>query len=581
MNEPDDAPPERPTIPPLPTTRLPFEPNRYGGLADLPDLPELPPAVRSTLPQVPHRVMVDLPRPSAFISMEPPRAIPAPRIVTDVPEPTAVAPAEPAPQPKWIGEALGNLFAPSRKKGAIAAVAGTLVLGALGVQVLLTTRSESAARTAPTDTPVARLTTPTVPPEPIDPTKEKGEPTQSKEPIVVPPLPLQALPSGSDSPPRPISEVPAIPPPDLSAFGTGPNFVVAPPVSVTPTERSPTPPGGIRLANLEVPAPAAPTAPVVSVPAPPAPGTAMPIPVLPPQTGPITIPGLPPVSLPMTPAPVNPNPVNPAMPIPVAGPAAPLIVLPPAEPMGSPAPTSLPAAPVMPLAVKPAPEPVPVKPAETPATPAPAAFPPIALLTKVIPDVPKDTLGGFNKPAGADTAVPALPTAATPGLMGFPPVGPIPTQPRTSGTEVRTTFDVDLHRVEAGESYESISRKQYGDAKYADALRRFNRNREIAKGSEIELPPTGELRKRMTPLAPIPATPVPTKPATTDGWTPATKPAPTPTYYTVPRDGMSFWDVAEEALGNRKDYDKVRDLNAKYDANIRFKKGDQVKLPAK
>lgn len=196
----------------------------------------------------------------------------------------------------------------------------------------------------------------------------------------------------------------------------------------------------------------------------------------------------------------------------------------------------------------------------------PGKFPSAAPSSNPNPSAEK--LGGFTmtKPIGGET------------VASFPPVpAPQPTLPRTSGTEVRTSFDVDLHRVEDGDTYEAISRKHYGDVKYAEVLRRFNGNRGLAKGSDVELPPTGELRKRMNSLAPIPAVGVPTRPVSPDGWTAPPANA-APKYYTVARDGMSFWDVAEEAAGDRKDAAKVRELNPKIDPNIRFKKGDQVRV---
>ena len=242
--------------------------------------------------------------------------------------------------------------------------------------------------------------------------------------------------------------------------------------------------------------------------------------------------------------------------------------------------------PTTPTAVVPkTPEPTfPTVPAANPILPeTTATYPPIAG-PGAAPLLPADRPMGFTKPAAADSLAPPATAFGPPMPVAGPanPLVPVPAAPRTSNAEVRTSFDVDLHRVEDNETYETISRKQYGDAKYAEALRRFNGNRALTKGGEIELPPTGELRKRMSSLVPIPAVAVPMRPTTPDGWTaPATKPVSTPSYYTVPRDGMSFWDIAEEAVGDRKDAAKVRELNAKFDANIRFKKGDQVRLPGK
>jgi hypothetical protein len=70
----------------------------------------------------------------------------------------------------------------------------------------------------------------------------------------------------------------------------------------------------------------------------------------------------------------------------------------------------------------------------------------------------------------------------------------------------RTDFDVDLHESKAGDTYATISKQHYGDAKYAEALRTFNRNAELGR-TTVEVPPIYVLRKRYPQLIGRPASP--------------------------------------------------------------------------
>src|SRR5207249_9147325 len=116
----------------------------------------------------------------------------------------------------------------------------------------------------------------------------------------------------------------------------------------------------------------------------------------------------------------------------------------------------------------------------------------------------------------APVIVPTMPTTPPAVAPVTLPLGPEVTKPATSdfprpaAAEVRpavptdraatTSFDVDLHEVKTGDSYESICREFYSDVKYATALRTFNSNRVLQAKERVEVPPIHVLKKRYPQL---------------------------------------------------------------------------------
>ena len=538
---PDRVPLDRPPVP------------RFNPLPDLPDLPEVPrgstpaptpsvpipaPPPMSSLPAP--RVVVDLPRPSPSVTIDaPPRPTPRATLPTPKPpEPTPPAPT-PAPQGRWVGEAISTLVRPTKSKATVVAAAGSLVAGAFALQLLV---GHGLPSPPPTDRTVTAKVAEKPPETPAAVPETSGEITMPALPAPVPtetPVVAAPFPSLAKLDPIPLPRPPE---------------GMLPPAKITPAEFP------YRDSNV-VPATAqTPAGPVIPVlPEPPA------TPAAPLPPAPAT-----PVALPSMPAPVaalvppTPEPAKITVPtLPPEGPkAAALPVLPkkPAEP-----------------ALKTADEPNPfdvlkVKPAPAlPATPVAPAVPAF----KFDPDPPAPA------PRLPPPAVPALPSAFVP--VEPPPepirVAPTPQVPAPAG-DARTDFDVDLHPAQAGQTYEAVSKQHYGDAKYADALRAFNRNRDPGR-DELQLPPTHALRKYATAGRTTPANPI--APAGGESWAPPAalgnaKPA-AGRSYTVTQDGTTFRDLAGTLLNDRAKYRRISDLNPTIDPNAKLQKGDKVAVP--
>jgi nucleoid-associated protein YgaU len=143
---------------------------------------------------------------------------------------------------------------------------------------------------------------------------------------------------------------------------------------------------------------------------------------------------------------------------------------------------------------------------------------------------------------------------------------------------------VDLHDVRAGDSYESISREYYNDARYAAALQAFNKGRPIQPGKYVEVPPIHVLRKQggVTPSTAGRVTPV----NGSSDWRPmgsTTDPAPAfrataGRTYIVPKGGSSMPAIAEQVLGDRNRWTEIYDLNPRY-LPASVAEGVELKLP--
>ena len=95
-----------------------------------------------------------------------------------------------------------------------------------------------------------------------------------------------------------------------------------------------------------------------------------------------------------------------------------------------------------------------------------------------------------------------------PGELGVRPAGNV--------EPPKTDFDVDLHKPKAGDTYESISKLHYRDARYAEALRQYNRGVELDRGVDVQVPPMYVLRQQF----PKSIAPARSSPGSTE-WTPS------------------------------------------------------------
>ena len=561
---------------PTPNDRVPLDRPpvpRFSPLPDLPDMPELPrgsaiaPTPSTPIPAPPlppPRVMVDLPRPSPSVSIDPPKPRPAPPTLSKpaagppVPTPTPVVASTPAPKGRWVGEAFATLVTPTKSKATVLAAAGSLVAGAFVLQLLVGSGGETASTKPSKTVEVSAAKKPAeAPPEESDPHSDPKPASNDAEnaawakdkPFYVTGVAYE-LPGDRSDPfaldlPAPQTPAPS-PIPVVASQGITPAAFRLPPVDV------PTPPA--------IPGAPAPTPTPTPVPPIPTPMPVSPIPAS------VPVPALPP-----TPALPTPEPAK-FTPVAVPAEAAKPITLPmtPAKPTDFPKLPETPAA--TPLKVEPVKPPVPAPPAfpEVP-PPAVAPLPPTPAIPAAMSPIP-----------AAMSPIPVTPALKFDDEVPQPkPAAPTP----APATDVRTSFDVDLHPAKVGQTYEAVSVQHYSDAKYADALRRFNKNRDPGV-EELQIPPTHVLRKlaagTRTPTAPATANPV--TPAAGEAWSrPAAldgvKPVAAGRSYTVPQDGTTFRDLAGKLLNDRTLYQRISDLNPTYDSNAQLRKGDTIRVP--
>jgi hypothetical protein len=209
--------------------------------------------------------------------------------------------------------------------------------------------------------------------------------------------------------------------------------------------------------------------------------------------------------VPATPAIPDPKPVTPAAPtvkpleiVPGGSPAAPSLPSLAPQPPETPAPKQDTPTPKLdtPKLDTPAPklpEPTAPKPVETPerkTEPAPFTAPtdPPATFRPVAADTPKPT----PEPKDARPAVGTLNLTKPPTEPGV--------RPAANQETPKSDYDVDLHRPKADDTYESISRQYYRDARYAEALKQYNRGAELGRVVDVYVPPMYVLRQRFSQL---------------------------------------------------------------------------------
>lgn len=518
------------------------------------------------------------------------------------------APAAPAPAPNAPSAEVpifAGFTARHLKVGAIALA--SIVAGVGTVRMLFPGKD-----TPPAIQPVAALIPPEAPSVP--PPKVNLEPSappafDNTGGVMIPPAPLPLTPPTAPARPVPTAVTPLVPdvappsggllipePPKYPGAG-GP---VAPP-SLEPLLPSPgplIPVGATEPPKLPIPtAPGGPT-----IPAPPA-GTGGPavpaLPALPAAPGGMGAPLIPPVAPPTDLVPPVAPPTGLVPPVaPPTGMGAPLApptgLVPPVAPptgMGAPLvpPTGGGGAPLIPP-IPPAgtgttaPKPAPIDPpAVLPMVPGPKVEPPSFAPIGSPPAGGLGTPAGFTKPGGSTDARPLVPELAP-----------------------RTSFDVELYEPRKDDSYDSISKDFYNDARFAKALEAFNRARSPNGVRTVEVPPLHVLRKQFPQLMGGAVAPV-ISPASGTGGTGNTggtggtfppppaagsdgvwgrvgePPAPaTPVRsntYRVPAGGMTPREIARSVLGSEQKWRDLYDLNGGILPDSVLPAGTEVKLP--
>ncbi|WP_161967159.1 LysM peptidoglycan-binding domain-containing protein [Fimbriiglobus ruber] len=241
-----------------------------------------------------------------------------------------------------------------------------------------------------------------------------------------------------------------------------------------------------------------------------------------------------------------------------------------------------------------------------PAPPAPAVIPPApAVVTPAGPKpieapaavTPNENTGILRERTTSQPAAQPAPTMLLPvppatasntpsgSTAGRSSSGDANVRPAAATGDTRSTFDVDFYQPKANDTYESISKLHYGDAKYAAALRTFNKGAELGRTDNIQVPPMYVLRKGGAQPVSRTADQVRTPAPTTDRteWTPAsgrvTPESESAATYTISKTGMTMWDVAEETLGDRSKWRRLWELNPSFDPND-LPAGTKLKLPS-
>ena len=416
---------------------------------------------------------------------KPPEPVKAPPVVEAAAPIAAVeTPPPPAPAPKWVREAVANLLKPTKQKAFAMMTAGGLLVGAVALNGYFGGSAQ------PSPTPAAQ--------QPPAPEPAIAQQTQALQPMVAATTPDPR--AEAESPPTPSAPVAPVVPFAFEPIRIDPAKALAIPELVTP--KAPAAPARLPeiIAITPTPTVVLEVAPPTIIPA--AASDPFVLPSLPTIPSPVptpvpVVPGAPAilkVELPASPPtiPVLPGAIDPKVALPAPGPI--VFLEPPAIPTTPPAPTPVvptpvpvvPSAPTPVIPTTPAPTPVvPITPAPTPIVPMPDPFPPVAPVAPMPktdwPSPPSAGVLTLSKPPGGES-VPAAALSAP-----------------------RTDYDVDLHDPKPKDTYDAISKQHYGDAKYAAALKAFNRNLDLGQGVAVQVPPIYVLRKLGTSATVRPA----------------------------------------------------------------------------
>jgi hypothetical protein len=229
--------------------------------------------------------------------------------------------------------------------------------------------------------------------------------------------------------------------------------------------------------------------------------------------------------------------------------------------------------------------------AVAPKPPAPEAVIPTPVPKPEVPPIPAPGATGAGTPGTLPmidpTPRPEVKPPAPAGL-GAPatftkPSGAAEVRPNVPETLPKTKFDVDLHNPTAGDTYESISKEFYNDARFAPALKAFNKNLPLQGGRYVEVPPLHVLKRQFpTQGGVVPAgstgAPAPSGP----NWSAPSNEPPRPSAigrgtFTVPPGGMTLQDVAKQLGASWRD---LYDLNPQHAPGTLIPAGTELKMPA-
>jgi hypothetical protein len=467
-----------------------------------------------------------------------------------------------------------------------------------GDQKVIPNRTDSAP--APTPAPKVHIDTPVPPPPEEDLLKLPPVPVglhdstplkPTRPPAATPTSIAPAYPTATHSMPEPPKAAPGLP-----SSPDKPEFLPIPPAAHVEAIPPLPDPHLMPIGGVEAPKPPAPgmTTPtpgttIPPVPATPPAGTAPalpPLPTVPPATGGVVTPpatgaGM---STPAIPQPMELG-APPSIPKPPAGPPATAPA--PPEPVISPIPNTTTPTPGVNV---PSPRPE-MGTTLVPKPPAPDAFVPTPMPKPDVPAIPAPGAIG-NTPGTLPMIDPTpKPEVKSPAAMGTgtpttfsKPSGGAEVRPGVPETLPKSSFDVDLHNPTAGDSYESISKEFYNDARFAPALKAFNKNLPLQGGRYVEVPPLHVLKRRFPTqggnVVPAGSTGAPT--STGPNWGAPSDEPPRPSVagrgsFTVPAGGLTLQDAARQMGTSWRD---LYDLNPQYAPGTLIPAGTELKVPA-
>lgn len=524
-------------------------------------------------------IAVDVPKPTNPLlglgnrPAAPATAKPEPKTEPAKPPFTSPSTVAPPTEDVWLAAKIAALFgfAPTRRNGLVLTAAVCSLVAGFAAVKWLAPKPTAKEGTQPLVAEAKKDE-----PRKEDPKKEEPKPalpvpslTETRTPETpLPALPVIAPPAAPVVPPAAPSTtviLPTIPSTPVAPPAAPSSSVIPPKLPAVPPVVPPSGADGFIPAGSSKTAP--PSEPIIPPALPvivPASGQEPPKPAVPPAVPPTT-PSVPPVVPPTTPSVPAVPPTTPS--VPTVPPTAPeLPAVPPSVPPSTPSTTIPPAA-------------LPTVPPTTPSTPS-AAIPPAML-----PTVPTSTPSGTLPPAMLPTVPPSTPSIEPkPMTIEYTkPIGTPDVKPSVPERAPVTSFDVDLHDPKAGETYASISKDFYNDAKYAAALQEYNARRPIQGGFKVEVPPIHVLKKRYPQLIGS-VVPAGGSARPTDPWGPSTESTPAfrptgPRTFTVPTGGMTMGAIARDTLGSPTRWREIYDINPQLSPGDVLPAGTVVKIP--
>lgn len=214
-------------------------------------------------------------------------------------------------------------------------------------------------------------------------------------------------------------------------------------------------------------------------------------------------------------------------------------------------------------------------------------------------------LGSSTMVASVERGGPAPPPAVPPhgnplaqpsASQSLVPPPPSIVRPAVGGSVEVIQYDETRHRCMANDTFESISKSYYGDERYAQALKLFNRNHALATdamrgdqplqaGNAVYIPPADVLNRRypssipgLTPLGKS------TSAATSGGTFPFKSSPPAAgglkTYKVQAPAGEKMYEIAIRTLGNGDRWMEINQLNPGWRTELPIPQGTELRLPA-